>query len=277
MTIDAHQHYWHPARGDYGWMPENDPVLSHPYSPADLDTSLSSLGVTQTVLVQAAPSVAETHYLLGIADATPTVAKVVGWIDFEDESQLEVLRSFAAHPKFAGVRPMIQDIKDVNWMLREDVQWAYQAIIDLDLTFDCLGFPQHLDNFNTLLNRYTKMRTVIDHCMKPQFRNHSTANYQQWADGMSKLAASTSAYCKLSGLVTECDTDWSIDKIKPYTDHLVNVFGAERIMWGSDWPVVRLRCEYKGWYKLAQQLTTDLSATQKHYIFRDTAANFYRI
>ncbi len=277
MTIDAHQHYWHPARGDYGWMPKNDPILSRPYSPNDLNSSLNNSGITQTVLVQAAPSNAETDYLLGIADATPNVAKVVGWIDFEDESQLEVLRRFAVHPKFAGVRPMIQDIEDVNWMLRDDVQWAYQAIIDLDLTFDCLGFPQHLDNFNTLLKRYKKMRTVIDHCMKPQLRHHSEANYQQWAEGMSALAANTNAYCKLSGLVTECDEDWSIAKLKPYSDHVVKVFGAERLMWGSDWPVVRLRSEYNDWHQLAQQLTSDLSPAQQSHIFGDTAAHFYRI
>ncbi len=277
MTVDAHQHYWQPARGDYGWMPENDPILSRPYSPADLNSSLSSSGITQTVLVQAAPSIAETEYLLGIADATPHVAKVVGWINFEDETQLDVLRFFAAHPKFAGVRPMIQDIKDDNWMLRDDVQWAYQAIIDLDLTFDCLGFPQHLDNFHTLLTRYTNMRTVIDHCMKPQFRNHSDISFQQWADGMTALAANTHAYCKLSGLVTECDSDWSVAKLKPYTDHVIEAFGAQRIMWGSDWPVVRLRCEYSDWYQLAQQLTSDLSASQRSRIFGQTAAHFYRI
>jgi len=173
VSIDAHQHFWHPARADYGWMPDNDPVLSRPYSPDDLASGLDSTGVTQTVLVQAAPSVDETHYMLGIADATPHVAKVVGWINFEDASQIDTLRRLSKHPKFAGVRPMIQDIADDAWMLRDDVQWAYQAIIDLGLTFDCLGFPRHLDNFHTLLTRYSSMNAVIDHCMKPQFRDHS--------------------------------------------------------------------------------------------------------
>jgi L-fuconolactonase len=277
MTIDAHQHYWQPARGDYGWMPEDDPILSRPYSPENLADDLKSLGITHTVLVQAAPSSAETEYLLGIADATPRVAKVVGWINFEDESQIEVLRAFAAHPKFAGVRPMIQDIEDDDWMLRDDVQWAYQAIIDLDLTFDCLGFPQHLANFNVLLNQYPNMKTVIDHCMKPQFRNHTEASYQHWANGMTTLANNTNAYCKLSGLVTEADTDWSITTLKPYTDHLLSVFGADRIMWGSDWPVVRLRCEYNDWYQLAKELTSDLSSSQQERIFEGTAAHFYNI
>jgi len=277
VSIDAHQHYWHPARADYGWMPENDAVLSRPYSPADLASGLTATGVTQTVLVQAAPSVDETHYMLGIADATPHVAKVVGWIDFEDASQMDTLRRLAAHPKFAGIRPMIQDITDNDWMLRDDVQWAYQAVIDLELTFDCLGFPRHLDNFHTLLTRYPTMKAVIDHCMKPQLRDHNSSNYQQWATGMTRLAKDTSVYCKLSGLVTEADSDWSVDALKPYTDHLLNVFGAERIMWGSDWPVLRLRCEYDSWYQLAHQLTAELSPSERNRLFSGTASDFYDI
>lgn len=277
MSIDAHQHFWHPARGDYGWMPKNDPVISRPYSPADLSSCLDNAGVTQTVLVQAAPSLAETEYLLGIADATPHVAKVVGWINFEDVSHIDALRTFAAHPKFAGVRPMIQDISDDDWMLRDDVQWAYEAITNLDLTFDCLGFPRHLENFHNLLNRYPTMRAVIDHCMKPQFRDHNDENFQQWATGMAALANDTNAYCKLSGLVTECKSDWSVGALKPYTDHLLNVFGATRIMWGSDWPVVRLRCDYDNWYQLAQELTAELSSSERDQIFSGTASDFYRI
>ncbi len=277
MSIDAHHHFWHPARGDYGWMPEDDSILTRPYYPADMSDDLNLSGVTQTVLIQAAPSVAETEYLLGIADATPHVAKVVGWINFEDRSQLETLTRLAAHPKFSGVRPMIQDLPDDDWMLRDDVQWAYEAIVDLSLTFDCLGFPRHLKNFHTLLTRYPSMRAVIDHCMKPQLRDHNDTNYQQWAIGMSALAKDTSACCKLSGLVTESDTDISVAALKPYTDHLFNEFGAARIMWGSDWPVVRLRCEYDNWHQLAQQLTAELSSADRECIFSGTASDFYRI
>ena len=172
---------------------------------------------------------------------------------------------------------MIQDIDDDNWMLRDDVQWAYQAIIDLDLTFDCLGFPRHLKNFHTLLQRYPTMRAVLDHCMKPQFRHHSDANFTLWADGMTALASDTNVLCKFSGLVTESDKDWSFEALKPYTDHVLDVFGSNRIMWGSDWPVVRLKQEYQDWFNLAQALTAELPATEKQQIFGATAADFYRI
>jgi len=276
-TIDSHHHFWHPARGDYGWMPVDNPILSRYYGPADFADALHATGVHQTVLVQAAPTVEESEYLLGIADSIPHVVAVVGWVNFEDESQRTTLERLAAHPKFVGVRPMIQDLPDDNWMLRDDVQWAYRAIIDLDLTFDCLGFPRHLDNFRTLLTRFPEMRCVIDHCMKPQIAAHDNSKFSVWAEGMTRLAEDTSAYCKLSGLVTEANTDWSIDQIKPYTNHVINAFTANRIMWGSDWPVVRLRCEYEDVFQLARQLTSDLSLAEQQQIFATSAADFYRI
>ena len=275
--VDAHQHYWHPARDDYGWMPKDDPVLSRQYKPEDLALSLEASNIKHTVLVQAAPSVEETEYLLGIADATAHVAAVVGWINFEDPSQADTLKRLAGHPKFVGVRPMIQDIDDDAWMLRDDVQWAYRLICDLDLTFDCLGFPRHLKNFHTILTRYPSMRSVIDHFMKPQFRDHSAENFRFWSDGISRLADDTEAYCKLSGLVTEADTDWSLHMLQPYADHVLCAFGAQRVMWGSDWPVVRLRCEYEKWWAMAHELTKQLSAAESEQIFAGSATNFYRL
>lgn len=275
--VDAHHHFWHPSRGDYGWMPADNPTLSRPYGPADLTSALAATGVERTVLVQAAPTVEETEYLLGIADTSPTFAKVVGWIDFEDPSALSTLTRLAAHPRFSGVRPMIQNIPDDGWMLRPDIQWAFEALTDLDLTFDCLGFPRHLANFHTLLSRYPKLRAVIDHCMKPQIRDGTEEHVKLWSDGMRRLAEETSAYCKFSGLVTETDTDWSADVLKPYTDHVLDVFGADRVMWGSDWPVARLRLEYEDWHAMSQNLTAHMSDAEREDIFSNTARGFYRI
>lgn len=275
--VDAHHHFWNPARGDYGWMPPDDPTLSRVYTAADLAKACAPTRVAQTVLVQAAPSVYETEYLLGIADASDMVAKVVGWINFEDKTELEVLTRLARHPKFAGVRPMIQDLADDDWMLRPDIGWAYRALIDLDLTFDCLGYPKHLPNFHKLLTRYPEMRVVVDHCMKPQIRDGSDAHFRMWADGLQRLADETQAYCKLSGMVTEADTDWSVPTLQPYADHVVNVFGADRVMWGSDWPVSRLRLEYQDWYNMSLKLTAALPEKDRQDIFSDTARRFYGI
>ncbi|MDC1228990.1 amidohydrolase family protein [Octadecabacter sp.] len=274
--IDSHQHFWNPARGDYDWMPMDNATLARPYGPADLEPHLITNGIDQTVLVQAAATLEETEYMLGIADASPRVAGVVGWIDFEDRSHAHHLRRLAKHPKFLGVRPMIQDIPEVDWMLRKDIQWAYELIIECDLTFDALGFPGHLENFLTLLLRYPDMRVVIDHCMKPQIRAHSKDSFSYWASGMTQLAENTSAYCKLSGLVTETDS-WSLEAMRPYADHLLKVFGPKKMMWGSDWPVCQLEASYDDWCAAARALTAHLPAEAQESIFGDTAKTFYRL
>ncbi|MCG6884258.1 MAG: amidohydrolase family protein [Silicimonas sp.] len=277
VQIDAHQHYWNPARGDYGWMPEDHPILTRTYGPDDLRPHLDDAGIGHTVLVQAAESVEETEYMLGIADATPNVAGVVGWIDFENPGHKAQLERLARHPKFKAVRPMIQDIPDDDWMLRDDVQWAYRAVSDLGLGFDALGFPRHLDNFLTILNRYPDMRVVVDHCMKPNIGEHSERNFSHWAKGMEKIAAETSACCKLSGLTTEAAEGWTVDDLRPYAGHVLEVFGPARVMWGSDWPVCRLRGEYGDWRQAALTLTEGLSDAEKARVFGGTAAEFYRL
>lgn len=274
-AIDAHQHYWHPARGDYGWMPVDDPVLSRPYGPADLAPELTAAGVARTVLVQAAPTVHETEYMLGIADVTPSVAAVVGWVDFEHADDAATLRRLAQHPKFVGVRPMIQDIPDDAWMLRDDVQWAFPALADLGLTFDALGFPRHLAHFVTILRRYPDLRVVVDHGMKPQIRDRRPEAFQHWADGMTRIAGETGAFCKLSGLVTEAGPDWTEADLAPYSNHILAVFGPERVMWGSDWPVCRLRAEYGRWHATAQALLADLAPAAQAQVMGGTATAFY--
>ena len=180
MIIDAHQHFWDPARGDYFWMVGDAMApIAKVIGPEHLAPHLGQHGVSKTVLIQAAPTIAETEYLLDIADANDHVAKVVGWVDFENRDDLRQLERLTKHPKFAGVRPMIQDLPDAEWMHRQDVQWAFDAIIDLDLTFDALGFPLHLEPFLRLFKRYPKMRAVVDHCMKPRIRDEGFADWAQ--------------------------------------------------------------------------------------------------
>lgn len=275
MQMDAHQHFWQPARGDYDWMPKGDPVLDRPYFPADLWPQIQAAGVDGTVLVQAAATVAETEYMLGIADATPFVRGVVGWVDFDRPGDLMTLKRLARHPKFKGVRPMIQDIPDDGWMLGDGVQWGFRAVAELGLTFDALGFPRHLANFLTLLKRHPDMRVVIDHCMKPQIRSHSADSFRHWAEGMSRIAGETGAFCKFSALITEANPGWTVDVLRPYADHVLAVFGPSRVMWGSDWPVCRLRGEYADWRAAALDLTGHLSDADRAQVFGGTATAFY--
>lgn len=273
MIIDAHQHFWNPSRGDYHWMAgEAVAPINRIILPKDFEAHRAAHGIDRTVLVQAAATIAETEYMLGLADATDFVAKVVGWIDFEDPEDEAHLARLQHHPKFAGVRPMIQDIPDPQWMHRGDVQWAYSALIDHDLSFDALGFPQHLAPFLTLFNRYPDLRVVVDHGMKPRIRDN---DFENWAHGMALLAKETSAYCKLSGLATEANAGWTLETLRPYAEHIIDVFGPARVMWGSDWPVLELNGSYGNW--VAAAISYLSNPKDRERVFGGTAAEFYRI
>lgn len=276
MRVDAHHHFWDPARGDYSWMPQDDSTLCRVYGPADLEPSLRAHDIGCTILVQAAPTVAETDYMLMLADQADWVAGVVGWVDFEQQGQRAALGRLANHPKFKGVRPMIQDIADVDWMLRDGVQWGFAALCDLGLRLDALGLPRHLDNFHQLQTRHPDLPMVIDHCMKPCITVHTPPSFDHWARGMSRLADG-GAWCKLSGLVTEADAGANARDLRPYVDHVFAAFGPDRVMWGSDWPVSRLRMEYGDWLRLAQDLTENLSKSHRDRVFGGTAVDFYNI
>jgi L-fuconolactonase len=273
MIIDAHQHFWVPRRGDYLWMARlGDHPIVRDVLPRHLAPLLQSHGIDRTVLVQAAATVEETEYMLGLADATDFVAKVVGWIDFEKPADRAHLARLAKHPKFSGVRPMIQDIADPDWMHRADVQWGYEAIVDLDLSFDALGYPLHLDNFRRLFDRYPTMRTVIDHCMKPVIREDE---FEPWAAKMEMIARTTPVFCKLSGLTTEARPGWTVETLRPYARQVIDVFGPERVMWGSDWPVVEINADYDSWRRATLAILGDAAGRQ--HILGGTAARFYRI
>ncbi len=274
MRIDAHQHFWSLSRGDYLWMGEGPALapIRRDVVPDDMRPILKRHGIDKTVLVQAAATVDETEYMLGLADATDFIAKVVGWVDFEQPSQRRHLERFAKHRKFAGVRPMIQDIPDPDWMFRADVQWGFQALVDLDLTFDALGFPIHADRFRRLIDRYPGMRVVIDHCLKPKIRDDA---FDDWARDMERLARETTTVCKLSGLATEAKPDWTVETLRPYAEHIIAVFGPSRVMWGSDWPVVDLAGGYDRWWAASEAILAGVAS--KDEIMGGTAARFYRI
>ncbi len=268
--IDAHHHFWNPTRGDYHWMAETSPLYRN-YLPQDFAAIKAKFGIDKTVLVQAAATIAETEYMLGLADATDFVGKVVGWINFENRSDFQQLKRLSKHPKFSGVRPMIQDIADAHWMHRADVQWAYEAIVEHDLTFDALGFPLHLDPFLKLFQRYPKMRTVIDHGMKPAIRDDG---FDLWAEKMDAIARETHVFCKLSGFAAEAHAGWTTATFAPYIHHIIAVFGPNRVMWGSDWPVLTLNGNYQSWLETAKAC---VDQADHGAVFNNTAAAFYRI
>lgn len=272
--IDAHQHFWTLARGDYGWLnPELGPLYAD-FGPDDLRPLVRAAGVERTVLVQAAPTAAETQFLLELAAREPFVAGVVGWVDFEAGDAPAQIEALAGRDGAVGVRPMIQDIKDPGWMLSPAVARAFRAVAETGLAFDALIQPRHLGHLLTLLERHPRLRTIIDHGAKPDIAG---GEFSEWAAAIGAVARETDALCKMSGLLTECGADASLDALRPYLDHLFLVFGPDRIVWGSDWPVVLLRAEYDEWHSISRTYLGAISAEDRQAVLGGNAARFYRL
>lgn len=272
MRIDAHQHFWRLDRGDYGWITPDLAPIHRDFGPADLAPLLAAEGIEATVLVQAAPSEAETHYMLELARETDFVRGVVGWTDFEAEDAPEKIAAFAEDPKIKGFRPMIQDIPDPDWLLKPGLAPAFAALDAADLVFDALVLPEHLPRLLQRLERHPGLRCVIDHAAKPDIAGGDLA---QWRTEIGRLARQTSACCKLSGLVTEAGEAWSISDLRPVAEHLVDCFGPERLIWGSDWPVCRLAADYADWAAATESLLSGLSARERNMIMGGNAARVY--
>lgn len=274
MRIDAHQHYWRPERGDYPWMGAAPDCLRRAFGPAEMAPLLQRHGIDATILVQAAPTVDETHYLLGIADSTPSVAGVVGWIDFEQPQQRAVLERLRAHPRLCGIRPMVQDLPDDDWVLRPAIAWAFAALQELGLPFDALGFPRHAKRFLALAEAHPGLRIILDHGLKPEIARR---DFDGWAGDMRAIARNTQALCKLSGLATEAAAGWSRADLAPYIDHLLETFGPSRLVWGSDWPVSTSAVEYGAWFDLCLNAVRPFGEDATRRVFGANALDFYRI
>lgn len=272
MRIDAHQHFWSIARGDYGWLTPQSGVLWRDFGPEDLAAALKAGGITRTILVQAAPSEAETKFLLEIAARTPFVAGVVGWADFAAPDAPARIEALADDPLLLGLRPMVQDIADDEWLARADLAPAFAALIAHDLAFDALVLPRHLSPLLGVIERHPALRVVVDHAAKPHIADQ---NFEPWREDMRRIAAHPQVMCKLSGLVTEAGDDWTPEDLAPVMRHLLAIFGPERLIWGSDWPVVTLRADYAQWLATAELLLANVGDAARAAIFGGNAASFY--
>ncbi|SEB09056.1 amidohydrolase family protein [Paraburkholderia sartisoli] len=274
--IDAHQHYWNPDRGDYGWLTPDLKPLYRTFGPADLASLRAAERIDKTVVVQAASTVDETRYLLDLARNEASIAGVVGWVPLLDDDAPALIAELAREPKFKGVRPMLQDLPDDSWIANPALAPAIEAVIAHDLAFDALIFARHVDALETFIQRFPRLRIVIDHGAKPAIRDGAVA-WQPWADGIERLARFPQVHCKLSGLATEAAPGWNEATLRPYVDHLLARFGPSRLMWGSDWPVLNLNGDYPTWHAAANALLASLSQTQCDAVFGGNAAAFYRL
>ena len=270
--IDSHQHFWALARGDYAWITPELSVLNRDYGPKELADHLNACGIDKTITVQAAPTIEETHYLLSLAGEHDYIAAVIGWVDLESPQAANDIALLAAHPKLKGIRPMARDYRGSDWLSDPILDPALEALTKHGLRFEALAKEPHLASLAAMMDRHRDLPVVINHGAKPDIRSGWSA---AWADAVAELAEHTSAYCKFSGLVTETDEPDCIDDIAPVFDHLHKCFGAERLMWGSDWPVLNLVCTYEDWLSMTMQLLEPLSQADRFRIMGGNAAEFY--
>ncbi|NDV00084.1 amidohydrolase family protein [Pseudoroseicyclus tamaricis] len=273
MIIDAHQHFWRIDRGDYSWMDDSVAPIRRDILPADLSPLAEACGVSRTVLVQAAPTCEETLFMLSLADETPLIGAVIGWLDLTGDVEGQLAR--LAHPKLRGIRPMLQDIAETEWILRPEVLAGLRKVAAAGLRLDALALPRHLDALARLAEEIPELPIVIDHCAKPDFDGAEPD--ADWRAGMAVLAAHPQVCCKLSGLANEAGPGWTAETLRPVFEHVLAAFGPDRLMWGSDWPVLELAGDYRGWLEAAQELTASLGRADRDAIFGGTAARFYAL
>jgi L-fuconolactonase len=281
MRIDAHQHFWLPDRIEYAWMKPlvGEPArrLVRPVLPDELEPILAQHAIQQTVLVQAAINDDEADFLLGLAERHPFIAGAVVWLDMEREDFEVQLSKRAAHPKFLGVRPMIENIRDPRWMLRPPVLRAFHALEERGVCFDFLLKHHQLPAALEVLAACPRLHAVVDHIAKPLIAEQVL---EPWGEQLARVAEHSNVYCKLSGMITEADHErWTPGDLGPYIERALNAFGPERCMFGSDWPVCLLAGSYDQVLRALEHHLGRLGVTDAglRRIFGETAREFYRL
>ena len=276
IRIDAHQHYWSLKRGDYAWLTPSEGGLYRDFTPEDLSPDLVKCAVHATVLIQAAPTEVESRFLLDLAHRHPSIAGVVGWTDFEASDVAERVSRLVRDGQgmLKGLRPMIQDISDPDWLDRRSLDAAFEAMVVNDLVFDALVMPRHLGVLERRLRRHPQLRAVVDHAGKPDIAG---IKIEPWAGLLEQLAHSAKVHCKLSGLLTQAKPGTGVAEFDAFVARIFSCFGADRVMWGSDWPVVTLRATYQEWLKMSLELVHRHAPGCEDTVFGANAVRFYQL
>src|SRR5882762_1602086 len=253
MIVDSHQHFLQVGRFDYQWMSREVEVLYRDYLPAMIEPILKRCGVEKTILVQASNSLEETRWLLSLSDQYPFIAGVVGWVDLSVPEVGHQLDEFIAHPKFKGVRHLVESEPADDWLLH----------------------TRHLKHVRTVAESCPELSLVVDHLAKPPI---ASAEISDWAREIKEVAAYPKISCKLSGLVTEANlTAWRTEDLRPVVRTALEYFGPQRLMFGSDWPVCLRAASYERVLEAFQSLFADLNDEERSCIFSGNAAEFYRL
>ena len=273
--IDAHHHFWQYREADYPWMNESLATLRRDYLPDHLKTELDAAGISGVVSVQARQILEETNFLLNLAAQNPFVRGVVGWVPLIDRDVGGILEQYAANARLKGVRHVLHDEADDGYMLRADFNAGLSCLATLGLRYDLLIFARHLPVGIQLVDRHPRQIFILDHIAKPNIKQ---ARLEPWRTDLRNLARRPNVYCKLSGMVTEADwAGWSEKSLQPYVDTVLEAFGPQRIMFGSDWPVCAVAGGYQRWFNALRSLTARLTADEQEWIYERTATQAYRL
>jgi len=275
LKIDTHQHFWKYNGRDYGWMGPGMESLKRDRLPSDLRLLLEKTGVDGTVSVQARQCLEETEFLLRLANKNPFIKGVVGWVDL-CSPQLQVqLESFCYHPKLRGVRHVVHDEPDDNFMLRDDFVHGISRLRKYNLSYDLLLFPKHLAIACELVGKFPEQTFILDHISKPLIKD---GRIEPWAGDIRRLASFNNVSCKISGMVTEADWDnWRPEDFRPYMDIVLEAFGTDRLMVGSDWPVCTVAAEYEQVMGIAADYLRKLSPDEQAAVWADNPRRIYGI
>ncbi|MHC4621872.1 MAG: amidohydrolase family protein [Planctomycetota bacterium] len=275
MRIDAHQHFWKYNERDYGWMGRGMESLKRDRLPGDLAPLLRKAGIDGTVAVQARQRVEETEFLLRLADDNHFIKGVVGWVDLRSR-QLELqLERFCYHPKLRGVRHVVHDEPDDNFMLGDDFIHGISRLRKYNLTYDLLLFPKHLGVACELVAKFPEQTFILDHISKPLIRDRKI---EPWASDIRRLASFKNVSCKISGMVTEADWHhWKPEDFAPYIDIVLEAFGSKRVMLGSDWPVCTVAGQYEEVMSIAAECVQKLSPNEQAAIWAENPKRLYGI
>jgi L-fuconolactonase len=246
MIVDAHHHVWDPATADYPWMTGALLPIRRRFTPDDLEPELAATGVEGTILVQTRSSADETAEFLALAARTPFIRGVIGWVDLTSPTVDDAIAALRAGPggdRLVGIRHQVHDEPDPEWLLRAEVVRGIAAVGAAELAYDLLVRPRELPAALELARRLPDVRFVIDHLAKPPI---ASGELEPWRERIAAFADLAHVACKVSGLVTEADwSSWTVEDLQPYVDHAIGVFGPERLLFGSDWPVCLLAASYE--------------------------------
>ncbi len=276
--IDSHQHFWRIGENECVWPTAELAAIYRNFLPVDLAPLAQAAGVTGSVLVQSQESDLDTDFLLRVASESDLVKAVVGWVDLASGAAVPRIKNLAQHPKMRGLRPMLQGLPTDTWILSSALEPAIAEMLQHNLSFDALIHVRHLPYLRIFARRHPQLAIVIDHAAKPAI---AAGGFETWSAGMAALADLPNVYCKVSGLLTEAAAEQGLDQLRPYVTRLYHLFGAERLMWGSDWPVLSLAANgaysnYGDWLSMSKHLLPVVSAAERDAIFGLTAKSFYR-